>query len=79
LAGEEPRYRREKEPASPVIDKVGGLLRKWMEEDVETPKKQRHTARGMYTRLVEENGFKGAESTVRRWVRECKADLGYGR
>jgi transposase len=79
LAGEEPRYRREKDSASPVMDNVAGLLRKWMEEDLEIPKKQRHTARRMYTRLVEETGFSGAESTVRRWVRECKADLGYGR
>ncbi len=59
--------------------KVAGLLRKWMEDDLEGPKKQRHTARRMYTRLLEEYGFMGAESTVRRWVRECKADLGYGR
>jgi transposase len=79
LAGEEPGYRRGKEPGSPVMDKVAGLLRKWLEDDLEAPKKQRHTARRMYTRLVEENGFSGAESTVRRWVRECKTDLGYGR
>ena len=61
------------------LDKVAGVLRKWLEDDFQAPKKQRHTARRMYTRLVEENGFSGSESTVRRWVRGCKADLGYGR
>lgn len=79
LAGEEPRYRREREVANPVMDRVVGWLRKWLEEDLENPKKQRHTARRIYTRLAEEYGFTGAESTVRRWVRRCKADLGYGR
>jgi transposase len=79
LAGKEPRYRREREVMSPVMDSVAGLVRKWLEEDREIPKKQRHTARRIYTRLAEEHGFQGQESTVRRWVRQCKADLGYGR
>ena len=79
LAGEEPRYRREREVGNPVMDSVAGMLQKWLEEDLENPKKQRHTARRIYTRLAEEHGFSGAESTVRRWVRQCKADLGYRR
>lgn len=79
LAGEEPRYRRERGVGNPVMDSVAGMLQKWLEEDLESPKKQRHTARRIYTRLAEEHGFSGAESTVRRWVRQCKADLGYRR
>src|SRR5205823_2074395 len=31
------------------------------------------------TRLVAEEGFKGDESTVRRWVSRRKADMGMGR
>ena len=34
--------------------------------------------RRIWVRLVQEHGFGGAESTVRRWVREWKADHGYG-
>jgi len=79
LAGEEPRYRREGEVGKPVMDRVAGVLHKWLEEDLGNPKKQRHTARRIYTRLREEYEFLGAESTVRRWVRRRKADLGYGR
>ncbi|RPJ39723.1 MAG: IS21 family transposase [Deltaproteobacteria bacterium] len=79
LAGEEPRYRREREVVNPVMDSVGGMLQKWLKEDLEAPKKQRHTARRIYTRLAEEYGFGGAESTVRRWVRQCKVELGYRR
>ncbi|GAB1487451.1 hypothetical protein MASR2M79_25090 [Aminivibrio sp.] len=30
---------------------------KWLEEDLESPKKQRHTAKRIYTRLVNEFGL----------------------
>ncbi|MDA2931033.1 IS21 family transposase [Acidobacteria bacterium AH-259-O06] len=78
LAGLEPQYRRRKEVPFPVMGSVAAIVEKWLRTDQEQPKKQRHTARRVYTRLVEEYGFGGAESTVRRWVRECKARLGYG-
>lgn len=35
----------EREVANPVMDRVAGVLHKWREEDLENPKKQRHTAR----------------------------------
>ncbi len=70
---------REREVKKPVMDAVGGVVRKWLEADWEVPKRQRHTARRVFTRLVEERGFVGKESTVRRWVGRCKADLGYRR
>lgn len=40
------------------------------------PKKQRHTAHRIYTRLVEEEGYQGSEVNVRRYVRLAKARLG---
>ena len=43
-----------------------------LEDESENLKKQRHTARRIYTRLVEELGFTGGESTVRRIVAEIK-------
>lgn len=44
-----------------------------LEQDViEGIKKQQHTARRIYTRLVEEKGFTGAESTVRAKVQELR-------
>ena len=78
LAGQEPEYRRRAEPVEPVMGEVKERVRKWLEEDLESPRKQRHTARRIWRRLKEE-GFAGAESTVRRCVRRWKAELGLGR
>jgi hypothetical protein len=46
------------------------------DRDLEVPKKQRHTARRVWQRLVEEHGADVAESTVREFVREVKLELG---
>ena len=70
LSGEEPKYRRKKRVKCTVMDSVAGVVKQWLREDRSRPKKQRHTARRIYRRLVQEQGFEGAESTVRRWVRE---------
>ena len=40
--------------------------------DKDAPPKQRHTARRIYERLVDEHGFTGSEVTVRRAVRMVK-------
>lgn len=42
------------------------------EDDAEHLKKQSHTAKRIYDRLVEETGFSGGESTVRAKVHELK-------
>ena len=79
LAGQDPKYRREKEPACPVMDPVAGIVEGWLRADREQPVKQRHTAHRVWRRLVDEHGFTGAEPTVRRWVRERKMRLGWHR
>ena len=43
------------------------------EDDRERVKKQRHTARRIYERLVEERGFSGSESSVRNIVHDMRA------
>ena len=49
------------------------FIRSCLEEDSsEGLKKQRHTAKRIYDRLVEETGFVGGESTVRAKVHELK-------
>lgn len=60
----------------PVMGPYQEKIRVWLEADKEQPKKQRHTARRIYNRLVEEESFNGRESTVRRYVRGAKIDLG---
>jgi transposase len=48
----------------------------WLLDDREAPRKQRHTARRIHRRLVEEYGFQGAESTVRLYVRGRRRGMG---
>ena len=79
LAGQEPKYRREKEPKCPVMDPVAGVVDGWLKADRERPVKQRHTAHRIWQRLVAEHDFAGAEPTVRRWVRERKIRWGLNR
>ena len=76
LSGKEPQYRRNKKAVCRVMDPVAAVVEQWLQADRESPKKQRHTSHRIYTRLVEEHDFKGAESTVRKWAREAKARLG---
>lgn len=65
-----PHYTRVVSVAKPVLGPFTAIIERWLDEDLSSPKKQRHTARRIYQRLVEEQGFTGGESTVRRYVRE---------
>jgi transposase len=51
------------------------LIRAWLEADREAPRKQRHTARRVWERLVEEHDAPVAEPTVRHVVRRLRAEL----
>ena len=46
-----------------------------VEDRVEGLKKQKHTARKIYDCLVEEKGFRGRESKVRRAVRDIRGKM----
>jgi len=46
-----------------------------LEDEAEGLKKQQHTAKRIYDRLVDEAGFTGGESTVRAKVQELKAAM----
>ncbi len=50
------------------------VIEQWLQDDTEAPDRQRHTARRIYDRLVEEHGFTGAESAVRRFVARLRAE-----
>lgn len=67
-----PVYRRKAPPPQRVLGPVKHIIDTYLKEDEKRPKKQRHTARRIYRRLVEEHNFKGSESTVRRYAREVK-------
>jgi len=76
LQGEVPEYKRRERQTYPVLGKHRAKIEQWLLEDEASPKKQRHTARRIYTRLVDEEGFLGSEVNVRRYVRLAKARAG---
>jgi transposase len=53
------------------------LIDAWLEADRDAPGKQRHTARRVWRRLVDEHGADVAESTVREYVRARKRAMGW--
>ena len=61
-----PRYRLTESRPAPAITPVKENIDTWLAEDANRPPEQRHTARRIYVRLVDEYNFQGGESTVRR-------------
>ena len=56
-----------------VNDEVMDFIKACLDNDeLENVKKQKHTAKRIYDRLVQEKGFKGGESTIREIVAELK-------
>lgn len=51
-------------------DAYAALIDQMLEADRMMPRKQRHTARRIFDRLVAEHGFDGSYSVVRRYVKE---------
>ena len=72
---EAPQYVRRSEPKAPKMDPYVALIDQWLKEDAVRPEKQRHTARRIYCRLVDEYGATVAESTVRRIVARRRAQV----
>jgi transposase len=67
-------------PSSRPAPKLGAyraLIDGWLEADREAPRKQRHTAKRIWARLVDEHGADVAETTVRDYVRARKRAMGW--
>ena len=56
----------------PATDAHAGWIGGVLEADLGAPRKQRHTAKRIYDRLVGERGYEGSYSSVRRHVREWR-------
>ncbi len=76
LERELPDYKKRERQPYPILGAYRAIIESWLKADQDSPKKQRHTARRIYTRLVEEEGFQGSEVNVRRYVRLVKARSG---
>jgi transposase len=67
-----PSYTLIEERPSPVLGPFKALIDKWVMEDEKKAKKKRRTAKRMYNILREEHSYKGAESTLRRYVGQAR-------
>jgi transposase len=64
-----PAPRKAVERPAPKMDEFKSIIDGWLEADRSLPRKQRHTARRVWQRLVDEHGADVGESTVRRYVK----------
>ena len=60
----------------PSLDPWVAVIDRWLLADRDAPRKQRHTARRIWQRLVAEHGATLAEITVSRYVRDRRRELG---
>ena len=72
LASAVPPPRKAQVRSSPVLGKWKPTVNEWLVADKTAPRKQRHTARRVWQRLVEEHDVVVGESTVRRYVAEVR-------
>jgi transposase len=67
-----PRPRKAVTRSASELGRFKPIIDGWLEADREVPRKQRHTARRVWQRLVDEHGATVGESTVRRYVAEVR-------
>lgn len=75
LASAVPPGRKTPERAAPALGRFKVVIDEILEADKLAPPKQRHTARRIWQRLVDEHGAEIAESTVRGYVGERRREL----
>ncbi|MEA2370751.1 MAG: hypothetical protein QOH12_1145 [Solirubrobacteraceae bacterium] len=61
---------------APKLGAYHGLIDEWLVADLKAPRKQRHTSKRIWRRLVDEHGVVVAETTVRDHVRKRRRELG---
>jgi transposase len=61
---------------APVLDRVRALIDAMLEEDLQAPPKQRHTARRVFERLVDEHAAEVSYSYVSKYVHRRRPEIG---
>ncbi|SDY93270.1 hypothetical protein SAMN05661080_05064 [Modestobacter sp. DSM 44400] len=75
LADATPPPRKAPVRVAPLLGPHVATVRGWLVADLAAPRKQRHTARRIWQRLLEEEGVTVAESSVRALVAQLKEDV----
>ena len=70
-----PPARKAPERVSPKLGPHVATIRGWLVADLEVPTKQRHTARRVWQRLIDEHGADVSESNVRKHVAKVRREL----
>ncbi len=73
-----PPPRKPARRAAPKLGPHKATIREWLVADLGAPRKQRHTARRIWERLVDERGASVAEATVRAYVARVRRELESG-
>ncbi len=63
-----PGYRRSKPPAKPKLDPFIPIIDRILADDKERPKKQQHTAKRIFERIRDEQGYTGGLTIVKDYV-----------
>src|SRR6266851_196550 len=63
------------ERVSPVLDSVAALIDAMLREDLDAPRKQRHTSRRIWQRLADEHGMPVSYSYVCQYAGPRRADI----
>ena len=75
IASPVPPDRKTPERAAAVMDGVRGVIDEMLREDLEAPRKQRHTARRVFERLCDEHGARVSYSYVAKYVHRRRAEI----
>ncbi|HUG86033.1 MAG TPA: IS21 family transposase [Euzebya sp.] len=75
IASPIPPERKTPVRAAPKTDPLIPIIRGWLVADLDVRPKQRHTARRVWQRLVEEHGADVAETTIRPIVARLRAEI----
>jgi len=73
-----PPPRKTPQRPAPRLGPHREAIREWLVADQSAPRKQRHTARRIWQRLVDEQDARVAESTVRAYVGRLRRELEFG-
>lgn len=65
-----PGYQRRSPVRRPKLDPFVQTIDQWLDEDVNMPRKQRHTAKRVFDRLRDECGFTGGYTIIKDYMRE---------